>query len=710
MDPVRLRTALAAFLIALVAGLIAASPTLDVVRGLSIDFLTALRWHAFGNAHAPASSHAVVVALDEETFHTPPFEGTPSVTWTHEIGQVLSAVIDGGAKVVGFDVVFPTSIEQSAVPFGDETLGARVHGFDRDFLRALALGARGGKVVLGETQHQNQPLLPSPGQRAAVGFGRNIRPLNVYNDADDVIRRVPLSFVVDGQPVASMAAELVARATEGMAAPAKHADSGVIPNMITLNFAGGADDIPTFSLADLRACAEKNDKDFFHRHFDGKVVLIGTVLDVEDRKVTSKRFVTAPESPATIRCALPTPAGDQKFSRDSIAGVYIHATAVNNLLRGEALTEVGRTTTAIISFGLAALTAAAALALGPVAAALAYLGMAAAWTAGAMVVFREALALPLVQPLLAGLAALGATISYRFVVADRNKRLLRQSFAFYLAPAVIEKLMASNKPPTLVGEMRNVTVYFSDIADFSSFSEKMAPGELVAAMNEYLSAMADIIEAHGGFVDKYIGDAIVAVFGAPLDDPAHAANAVRAALECAARLGELNRAAAAFKGHTIRQRIGLNSGEALVGNIGSRRRFNYTVMGDMVNLASRLEGANKFFATTIIASETTMALSGAAFAWRELDTIRVKGRTGAVKIYEPLAAAGEATPEQLSYSKAYAEGLARFRVRDFAGAVEQFARFAAADPPSALFLERAKELARRPLDSDWEPINAMEEK
>jgi CHASE2 domain-containing sensor protein len=187
MDPVRLRTALAAFLIALVAGLIAASPTLDVVRGLSIDFLTALRWHAFGNAHAPASSHAVVVALDEETFHTPPFEGTPSVTWTHEIGQVLSAVIDGGAKVVGFDVVFPTSIEQSAVPFGDETLGARVHGFDRDFLRALALGARGGKVVLGETQHQNQPLLPSPGQRAAVGFGRNIRPLNVYNDADDVI-------------------------------------------------------------------------------------------------------------------------------------------------------------------------------------------------------------------------------------------------------------------------------------------------------------------------------------------------------------------------------------------------------------------------------------------------------------------------------------------------------------------------------------------
>jgi class 3 adenylate cyclase len=229
-------------------------------------------------------------------------------------------------------------------------------------------------------------------------------------------------------------------------------------------------------------------------------------------------------------------------------------------------------------------------------------------------------------------------------------------------------------------------------------------------MNEYLSAMTDIIEAHGGFVDKYIGDAIVAVFGAPLDDLNHAANGVRAAQRCAARLGELERVAATFQGRTVRQRIGLNSGEALVGNIGSRRRFNYTAMGDTVNLASRLEGANKFFATTIIASETTMALSGAAFVWRELDTIRVKGRATAVRIYEPLAAADAVTPEQLSRGKAYAEGLARFRARDFTGAAEHFARVADADPPSALFLARVRELARRPPGPDWEPVNALEEK
>ena len=305
-----------------------------------------------------------MVAIDEETFRTPPFEGSPSATWTPEIGRVLTAIIDGGAKVVGFDVIFPTSIEQSAVPFGDETLGARLRGFDRDYLRALALGARAGKVVLGQVQHQDHPVLPSPGQRAAVGFGRNIRALNVHSDPDGVIRRVPLAFMVDGEPVPSMAAELAARAT-GAPASAKVATAGAVADTITLNFAGGADDIPTFSLADLRACVEKDDKDFFRRHFDGKVVLIGTLLDVEDRKITSKRFATAPEGARAERCALAAPAVGQTFARDTISGVYVQATAVNNLLRGDALIEFGRISTGIASFALAALAVAAALALGP---------------------------------------------------------------------------------------------------------------------------------------------------------------------------------------------------------------------------------------------------------------------------------------------------------------------------------------------------------
>jgi serine phosphatase RsbU (regulator of sigma subunit) len=455
MDPVRLRAAAAGGLIALCAGLLAASPALDGLRGFSIDLLTMLRWHAFGDEHPPATSPAVVLALDEETFRTPPFEGSPSVTWTPEIGRVLTAIIDGGAKVVGFDIVFPTSIEQSEVPFGDDTLGARLRGFDRDYLRALALGARAGKVVLGEVQHQDSPVLPSPGQRAAVGFGRNIRALNAYDDPDGVIRRMPLQFTVDGEPVPSMAAELAARAT-GAPVSAKVATAGAVADTITLNFAGGADDIPTFGLADLLACVEKDDKDFFRRHFDGKVVLIGTVLDVEDRKITSKRFATAPEGARAERCALATPAVGPTFIRDSIAGVYIHATAVNNLMRGDALTDFSRVGTGIASFMLAALAIAAALALGPTGAALSFLGIATVWTAGATIAFRGALAVPLVEPQLTALAALGATIGYRLVVADRIMAAQiaqrRAHEAEMASAAAIQRAMLPSLQPTDIAE------------------------------------------------------------------------------------------------------------------------------------------------------------------------------------------------------------------------------------------------------------------
>jgi adenylate cyclase len=553
----------------------------------------------------------------------------------------------------------------------------------------------------------------------SVGPQRNIRALNVHNDPDDIIRRVPLVFEMDGgDRLPSMSIELAARA-QG-AAPELAADGtmtlagyripSVVPNTLTLNFEGGSRDIPTFSLADLRACVEKGDAGYFQRHFKDRVVLIGTVLDVEDRKLTSKRLATGVEGSTAPRCALPDPASAGKYVRDSISGVYIHATAVNNLIRRGALTEVSRAWSAAASVGLSAAAAGAALILGPGLAALALLAVIVVWAGGALWAFTHAFVLPLLDPVLASCVALAVMVGYRFVVADKDKRLLRKSFALYLAPAVIEKMMASSKLPSLGGEARTITVYFSDVAGFSSFSEKMTPSELVALMKEYLSAMTDIIEAHGGFVDKYIGDAIVAVFGAPLDDPNHALNAVKAAMACRARLEELNQTAAAFKGFKLGQRIGLNSGEALVGNIGSRRRFNYTVMGDVVNLASRLEGANKYFATAIMASEATAELAGPPIAWRELDAIRVKGRKKPVKILEALAETGKETPEQKELAAAYAEGLACWRRRDFAGAAIAFSATAVRDPTAALFLERARKLVQNPPGPDWEPVNTLEGK
>ncbi len=615
--------------------------------------------------------------------------------------------------MVGFDLVFPTSIELSEIPFGDDQVGGRMHGFDRDFLRSLAKGAAAGKVVLGETLRGDRP---APGQRIAVGQQKNIRALNIYSDADEVVRKVPLTFPGNGAPVPSMALELASRALN--AEPALAEDGSVtlsgyripsaVPNTLTLNFEGGANDVQTYSFADLHACVERHDTDFFRSQFDGKIVIFGTLLDTEDRKITSKRFATGLDGSRAPRCALPpAPQNPGQFKRSSIAGVYIHATAVHNLMARDAVVEPGRLAAVMIAIAFALLAALAARLLAPGAAALVYLGMAAIWTSFATLAFARSLALPLSEPFLAGLASMAAIVAYRLVVTDKGERLLRKSFGLYLAPQVIDRMLASNKLPVLGGETREVTVFFSDLEGFSSISEKMTPAELVIFMNEYLSAMTDIIESKGGYIDKYIGDSIVAVFGAPADDADHARNAAHAALGCRARLDELNLNSAAFMGYKVAHRMGLNSGEALVGNIGSRRRFNYSVMSDAVNVASRLEGANKYYGTAIAASEMTVGLTGSTFAWRELDAIRVQGRATPVRIYELLAEAGQETPQQAESATAYGRGLAHWRAREFDAAAKCFAEVSGIDKPSALFARRANSLAGQPPGLDWEPVNTL---
>jgi adenylate cyclase/guanylate cyclase len=704
--------------IALVCAAASVSPVVRPIRGLSLDILTALRWEMFGRRQDPAASPAVVVAIDEESLRTPPFKSSPMLTWTGEIGRVLSATIEGGAKVAGFDVVIPASIEQSEMPFGDGMLGEKVRGFDRDFLRALVGASAAGKVVLGETLGGNQPVRPSPGQRIAVRQRQNIRALNVFTDHDDIVRRLPLSFTANGAREPSMAVELASRAlgaapefdANGRMTLAGYQVPGRVPDTMTLNFEGGADDIPTFSFADLRACALKNDKDYFKRWFAGKVVIFGSVLDIEDRQQTSKRFATGIEGARAPRCTAESTPVKAGFRTSTIAGVYIHATAVNNLIQRNAVVEPGPLWRFLISAVFASLAAIAAWRFRPLSAALAWAAVIAISIAGATIAFNQSLALPIAEPFLASLFALAATIGFRFVVADKDRRLLQKSFALYLAPHVINRMLSSNKLPELGGETRNVTVFFSDIEGFSLIAEKMSPDSLMELMNEYLSAMTDVIESHGGYVDKYIGDSVVAVFGAPADDPDHAANAARAALDCCTQLAELNATSPLFQEYRLAQRIGINSGEALVGNFGSRRRFNYSVMSDAVNLASRLEGANKFYGTTVIASETTVALAGDDFAWRELDAIRVKGRTGALKIYELLARAAELTSTQQTLIDNYAEGLAHWRAREFGRAAECFGRSAEIDRPASLFAARARELAQNPPDTDWDPIRTLQEK
>ena len=591
-----------------------------------------------------------------------------------------------------------------------------MRGFDRAFLRSLATGSSAGKVVLGEVLGGDGP---TPGQRIAVGQQKNIRALNVYSDPDEVVRKVPLTFADGGKPIPSMALELAARAQDtqpvlaedGSVTLAGYLIPSAVPNTLTLNFEGGANDIQTFSFADLRACVERSNADFFRREFAGKIVIFGTLLNSEDRKLTSKRFATGLDGSRAPRCALPPAAPAAAQFKRSIDRRRLYSR--NRGQQSDGSRRGGRTWRVIDHadrdrFCRAGRARSTHTGAGHCHHCLSRPGRDLDRRCNTGIC--EVLGVAAKRAILAGLVSMAAIVAYRLVVTDRGERLLRKSFALYLAPQVIDKMLASNKLPVLGGETRDVTVFFSDLAGFSSISEKMTPGELVAFMNEYLSAMTDIIESKGGYIDKYIGDSIVAVFGAPADDSDHASNAAHAALGCRARLDELNQGSAAFRGYEVAHRMGLNSGEALVGNIGSRRRFNYSVMSDAVNVASRLEGANKYYGTTIAASEMTVALTGSAFAWRELDAIRVQGRSTPVKIYELLAAAGQETPQQSASAAAYAEGLAHWRNREFEAAAKCFERVADADKPSALFLARANAFASHPPGPEWEPVSALEGK
>jgi adenylate cyclase len=491
MVRIRARDLIAALaIIPLIAALVVLPP-LDLLHGWSIDTLTATRWHAFGNRYEADASPTVVIAIDEQTYQSRPFKGSHRSLWLGDIARVLTAVLEGGARVVGFDVVFETSIEESEIGIGNEKVGTRLRGFDREFLPNFSRMARVGKLVLGEAQIEGRVLRPFDGLRVAVGRERNTRFLNVQPDRDQVIRRVPLAFgTVDAAPAPSMALELAKRSISGGLVPERDQamaidaspTRGIVPNALTLNFEGGSQDIPTYSLAALYDCIERQDSDFFRKHFEGKVVILADITQAQDQKLTSKRFATSSEESSGGRCAL-SPAQDTGLTRRTIPGVYIQATAVNNLLRYDSLTEIGPVQSALIAVVFAAVPAIAALMLSPFLAVASFLVLAAIWTLAALVAFQQTLVLPWLESLLAGSITLFLMIAVRSAETDRDRRLLRKSFALYLAPSLIEKMLRSSKLPALGGEARTVTLFFSDIVGFSSLAEAMPPEELVALKN-----------------------------------------------------------------------------------------------------------------------------------------------------------------------------------------------------------------------------------
>jgi adenylate cyclase len=270
---------------------------------------------------------------------------------------------------------------------------------------------------------------------------------------------------------------------------------------------------------------------------------------------------------------------------------------------------------------------------------------------------------------------------------------------------VIEKILRDPKHLELGGEKRELTIMFTDLAGFSSFSERLGPVELTALLNDYLSEMTDIIMEEGGTLDKYEGDAIIAFWNAPLEQADHAVRACRAALRCQRRLAELRETYQQRTGASLRMRVGLNTGEVVVGNMGSHKRFNYTILGDAANLASRLEGANKAFGTEMMVSGSTWQQASSHFRARKLADLRVVGRKTAVPVYELTGFASDAAPANW---EAFAAGLAHFSAGKFAEARQVFEQLPD-DPAAQRYAQRCAQYCDHP-PASWDGVWGLTEK
>jgi adenylate cyclase len=389
-------------------------------------------------------------------------------------------------------------------------------------------------------------------------------------------------------------------------------------------------------------------------------------------------------------------------------GVELHATLLDNLIQGDFLCPAPAWFQWLLTAALAAGVSMAVLFTSGLLAPLLAFGIAAiGWLGLTVFLFWASWWSDPVLPGVALASSFALASVYSYATEGRQKQAIRRMFAQYMSDTVISHLLAHPEKLKLGGERRRVTLFFSDLAGFTTMSERLQPEAVVALLNEYLSRMTEIILEEMGTVDKFEGDAIMAFWGAPLDQEDQAVRACRTALRQQAALADLNRHLSRQDLPALSMRIGLHTGEAIVGNLGSQSRFDYTVIGDAVNLASRLEGLNKFYSTGILASEATVAESGGSIEFWELDRVAVKGREAPVTVFTVLALQGELPPAQAAAREEYARGLELFRRRLFEEAERHFLAALAHWPGAAaasVFLGRCRALQKNPPPPSWDAV------
>lgn len=627
---------------------LATFPLIGELENRSLDRFFALR------GAKPPSPELLIVGIDEASFQ----QLHLSWPWPRSLhARLIDRLSAEGARLIVFDVIF----SEPSDPANDAAMASSIK--------------RAGNVLLAGTNDYTNDKL----------FSRiiSVRPLSLFAepaigtglamiepDSDGVVRHLALR--IDGKPT------LAASAILALGKPELVPEQGGL-----INFTGPTRSIDTLSYAQIL----DDEHPVPQSRIRGKIVLIG-------------RMLQASPAPLSQTDLFPTPFFNSSGAYTS--GVEIHANIIDNLLTGRWIRAIPvrvKLVTCFIYF------LAFSLLIAFVSPLRGFIGLSASGLGLTALCYWLFCALDFWMPpviFVFGSASIYTTnVALQYLAEARQKRWLRNAFNRYVSSAVVESIVKSPGSLKLGGQEIQATIFFSDLADFTSFSENLMPKDLVELLNEYFTPMTQIIMEHKGGVDKFIGDAIMAFWGAPLPLENHARHACEAALEMKAAINCLWEGRRRRNYPLLEARMGIHSGPVVAGNVGSGERFNYTVLGDTVNLASRLEGANKFYGTTILISEDTFRLAGSAFLTREIDSIKVKGRKVPVKVYELIGKSGEIEPEFLDI---FAKGLEAYRNRLWDRAEAHFFSIASKDPPSRTYLERCRHYKTSPPPEDWDGI------
>ncbi len=678
--------------------------------------------------HATDSSNIILVTISRESFKSLPAHWPwPKEYYVHLLKNLKRA----GARAVGLDILFNHSDARDSL--GETQLRRTLREVNNTVLAGSIETEQSSYLMRESQEHYGNIFIDSTGRYGIV---------NVRTDVDGIFRRY-MPFVYDPArdrrlPAFSMAVlsaylNLPPSTTVENEPRTFHFGSHDIPKYdrtsFLINYYGPSGSFPRIDITDVL-----DDKDFktveelnnpgleintfddttrmpsldggkmvpngllYNGTFEGKIVLVGSV-NPEDKDL------------------FPTSVGEGRQSGDNLMfGVEIHANVIQQILDGNYIRREPLWMTLLLVFGLSAFTFTLTAGLKAIRAsysvAIEFLGVAIVfselfiiyWGSIQLFVHQNFLA-DMMSPITAVVVSYIASTIYNYITERKQKVLIKGMFSHYVNPTIVDELVADPEKLRLGGERKELTVLFSDIENFTRISEKISPEYMVQILNEYLNVMTAIIFSHQGTLDKYEGDAILAFWGAPIPQDDHALRACRAALDMQQSLNGLRRLWSEEGKPPFHVRIGINTGEMVVGNMGGASRFDYTVIGDSVNLGSRLEGANKQYGTRIIISEHTYRRVEAEVVVRELDMLIVSGKTQPIRVYELIGMQSDTIPpERREFLACYAEGLRLYREREWAGAVGAFQRalkINPVDPPTKLYLERICVYEQTPPPADW---------